>query len=171
MAVQPSVAKSSLMINASAGCSMLGSTCPQPDDLTWHSYDAWVEADGKDSESYLMPPSEWDDEYTALLNLTGAGNFFADQVVLHPGGDLNQPAELDFQGMALSKDWTVNLGTKQYTKSIGLVSLHRAWKASPSVRMQSLTCLVFLGWLEQQSHIRKLTGRDHRRKHHITNRL
>jgi len=105
---------------------MLGSTCPQPDDLTWHSYDAWVEADGKDSESYLMPPSEWDAEYTALLNLTGAGNFFADQVVLHPDGSLNHPAELDFQGMALSKDWTVNLGTKQYTKSFGLVSLHGA---------------------------------------------
>jgi hypothetical protein len=124
IAVLPSVAKSSLMVNASAGCSMLGSQCPQPDDLTWKSYDAWVDADGKDSESYLMPPTDWDEEYTALLNLTGAGNFFADQVVLHPAGNFDHPATLDHQGMAISKDWTVNLGLKQYTKSFGFVSLN-----------------------------------------------
>ena len=106
---------------------MLGSTCPQPDDLTWHSYNAWVDADGKDSESYLMPPSDWDEEYTALLNLTGAGNFFADQIVLQSDGS---SATLDYQGMALSKDWTVNLGTKQYTKSFGLVSLECPQSAS-----------------------------------------
>jgi hypothetical protein len=121
--VLPSIAKTSLLVNASAGCSMLGSTCPQPDDLTWRSYDAWVNADGKDSESYLMPPSDWDEEYTALLNLTGAGNFFTDQVVLQSNGNLDHPATLEHQGMAISKDWTVNLGTKQYTKSFGLVSL------------------------------------------------
>jgi hypothetical protein len=102
---------------------MLGSTCPKPDDLTWHSYDAWVKADGKDSESYLMPPSDWDEEYTALLNLTGAGGFFADQIVLQSNGNYDHPAKLDYQGMAISKDWTVNLGAKQYTRSFGLVSL------------------------------------------------
>jgi hypothetical protein len=101
---------------------MLGSTCPQPDDLTWKPYDAWVNADGKDSESYLMPPSDWDKEYTALLNLTGAGNFFTDQVVLQSNGDFDHPATLEHQGMAISKDWTVNLAAKQYTKSFGLVS-------------------------------------------------
>jgi len=122
IAVLPSIAKTSFLVNASAGCSMLGSTCPQPDDLTWHSYNAWVDADGKDSESYLMPPSDWDEEYTALLNLTGAGNFFTDQVVLQSNGNLDHPATLEHQGMAISKDWTVNLGTKQYTKSFGLVS-------------------------------------------------
>jgi hypothetical protein len=127
--VLPSVAKTSLLVNASAGCSMLGSACPKPDDLTWHSYDAWVKADGKDSESYLMPPTDWDEEYTALLNLTGAGNFFADQIVLQSDGN---SATLDYQGMALSKDWTVNLGTKQYTKSFGLVSLECPQRASLS---------------------------------------
>jgi hypothetical protein len=39
-------------------------------------------------------------------------------------------ATLDYQGMALSKDWTVNLGTKQYTKSFGLVSLECPQRAS-----------------------------------------
>jgi hypothetical protein len=126
IAVLPSVAKTSLLVNASAGCSMLGSTCPQPDDLTWHSYDAWTKADGKDSESYLMPPSDWDEEYTALLNLTGAGGFFADQIVLQSDGNYDHPATLEYQGMAISKDWTVNLGAKQYTRSFGLVSLLRA---------------------------------------------
>lgn len=114
------------MVNASAGCSMLGSTCPQPDDLTWHSYDTWVKADGKDSESYLMPPSDWDKEYTALLNLTGAGNFFADQIVLLPDGNTDHPATLAYQGMAISKDWTVNLAAKQYTRSFGFVSVTRS---------------------------------------------
>lgn len=101
-----------------------------------------------------MPPSDWDEEYTALLNLTGAGNFFADQIVLHPDGNYDHPAELEYQGMALSKDWTVNLATKQYTKSFGLVSLSRSWRAPSPTGMQLLTCLVLFGWLEQQSHIR-----------------
>jgi hypothetical protein len=121
---------------------MLGSTCPQPDDLTWRSYDAWVNADGKDSESYLMPPSDWDEEYTALLNLTGAGNFFTDQVVLQSDGNFDHPATLEHQGMAISKDWTVNLAAKQYTKSFGLVSrmsfIEHAIAAADSVSFLSM---------------------------------
>lgn len=70
-----------------------------------------------------MPPSDWDEEYTALLNLTGAGNFFADQIVLLPDGNTDHPATLAYQGMAISKDWTVNLASKQYTRSFGFVSV------------------------------------------------
>lgn len=69
-----------------------------------------------------MPASDWDADYAALLNFTGAGGYFVDQVVLHHNADYDSPARLENQGLAVSKDWTVNLGSHQYTRSVSLVS-------------------------------------------------
>jgi len=102
---------------------MLGATCPPPKDQTWRSYKAWEDADGRDSQSYLMPASDWDADYTALLNMTGAGGYFVDQIVLQNDGDYDSPAHLENQVLAVSKDWTVNLGLEmQYTRSVSFVS-------------------------------------------------
>jgi hypothetical protein len=122
IATLPSIASTSLYVNASA-CSMLGATCPPPKDQTWHSYSAWEDAGGPDTKSYLMKASDWDADYAALFNFSGAGGYFVDQVVLNRDGDYDSPAILENQGLAVSKDWTVNLGaTYQYTRSVSLVS-------------------------------------------------
>ena len=71
-----------------------------------------------------MPASDWDADYAALFNFTGAGGYFVDQIVLHHDADSDSPANLGNQAIAISKDWTVNLGAShQYTRSVGLVSL------------------------------------------------
>jgi hypothetical protein len=125
IATLPSVARTSLYVNASA-CEMLGATCPPPKDQTWHLYSAWEDANGPDSKSYLMPASDWDADYAALFNFSGAGGYFVDQVVLNRDGDYDSPARLENQGLAVSKDWTINLGaTYQYTRSVSLVSVQR----------------------------------------------
>jgi hypothetical protein len=91
-------------VNATA-CEMQGSTCPPPEYQTWHQYEAW------------------DADYTALLNMTGAGGYFVDQIVLHNDANRDSPAHVENQALAVSKDWTVNLGTEmQYTRSVSLVS-------------------------------------------------
>lgn len=102
---------------------MLGATCPPPRDQTWHAYDAWEAAGGADTKSYLMPATDWDPDYAALFNFTGAGGYFVDQIVLPNNSDSDKPAYLGNQALAVSKDWTVNLGAShQYTRSVGLVS-------------------------------------------------
>ena len=81
-----------------------------------------------------MPPEDWDADYTALLNLTGAGGYFVDQIVLHNDGNLDSPAHLDNQALAVSKDWTVNLGVEmQYTRSVSLVSILQSNRSSDVV--------------------------------------
>jgi hypothetical protein len=125
IATLPSVAWTSLYVNESA-CGMLGAACPPPKDQTWHSYSAWEKASGRDTQSYLMPASDWDADYAALLNLTGAGGYFVDQVVLHHDANYDDPAALQNQGLAISKDWTVNLGAAySYTRSVSLVSIQQ----------------------------------------------
>jgi hypothetical protein len=102
---------------------MLGATCPPPKDQTWHPYSAWEKADGRDAVSYLMPALDWDADYAALFNFTGAGGYFVDQIVLHDDANYDSPARLENQALAVSKDWTVNLGVEiQYTRSVSLVS-------------------------------------------------
>jgi hypothetical protein len=102
---------------------MQGSTCPPPEYQTWHQYEAWENANGPDTKSFLMPPEDWDADYTALLNMTGAGGYFVDQIVLHNDANRDSPAHVENQALAVSKDWTVNLGTEmQYTRSVSLVS-------------------------------------------------
>lgn len=81
-----------------------------------------------------MPPEDWDADYTALLNMTGAGGYFVDQIVLHNDSNLDSPAHLENQVLAVSKDWTVNLGTEmQYTKSVSLVSALQLFLSSDAL--------------------------------------
>ena len=101
---------------------MLGATCPRPHEQLWNAYSAWEDASGPDTKSYLMPPTDWDEDYTALFNMTGAGGFFTDKMVLNENGDYDSPAEIEGQGLAISKDWTINYPTTRYTRSVGLVS-------------------------------------------------
>lgn len=139
-------------MNASA-CEIQGSTCPPPADQTWHVYDAWEKANGADTKSFLMPPKDWDADYAALLNLTGAGGYFVDQIVLQNDGNHDSQAHLENQVLAVSKDWTVNLGVEmQYTKSVSLVSA----PAAMLVFGRSNAVLTILAFFErecQQYHI------------------
>jgi len=73
-----------------------------------------------------MPAEDWDADYAALFNLSGAGGYFVDQIVLHDDADHDSAAHLENQVLAVSKDWTVNLGVEmQYTRSVSLVSALR----------------------------------------------
>lgn len=73
-----------------------------------------------------MPAEDWDADYAALLNFSGAGGYFVDQIVLHDADDHDSAAHLENQVLAVSKDWTVNLGVEmQYTRSVSLVSALR----------------------------------------------
>lgn len=133
IAAMPSVARIPLYVNATA-CEMQGSTCPPPKDQTWHEYDAWANANGPDTKSFLMPAEDWDADYAALFNFTGAGGYFVDQIVLQNDGDHDSPAHLENQALAVSKDWTVNLGVEmQYTRSVSLVSTLQSYMSSDVV--------------------------------------
>ena len=159
-----------LYVNASA-CEIQGSTCPPPADQTWHVYDAWENANGADTKSFLMPPKDWDADYAALLNMTGAGGYFVDQIVLQNDGDLNSQAHLENQVLAVSKDWTVNLGVEmQYTRSVSLVSAPAAmfvFGCSNAV----LTIPAFFERECQQYHILQDKRRNRQGEHQLVQRL
>lgn len=81
-----------------------------------------------------MPASDWDSDYAALLNMTGAGGWFVDKLVLQQDSNHDDSLHLPNQGMAISKDWHINVGeSHQYTRSVGLVSymLPRAHSKRP----------------------------------------
>lgn len=152
----PSIARTSLMVNASA-CEFPGANCPSPKDQTWKPYAAWKDADGPDTKSYLMPASDWDSDYAALLNMTGAGGYFVDQVILQHDAEYDAAVHLPNQFLAISKDWHVNVGENyRYTKSVGLVSLvlSKVSYFSPLYANNS----VLLERHEPKLHLRQDTG-------------
>ncbi|KAM0715215.1 hypothetical protein Q7P37_009680 [Cladosporium fusiforme] len=120
----PSISRTSLMVNESA-CGTGGAACPPPKEQTWHPNDAWESTYGPDTVSFLMPASDWDSDYAALLNMTGAGGWFVDKLVLQQDSNHGDSLHLPNQGMAISKDWHINVGeSHQYTRSVGLFSLN-----------------------------------------------
>ena len=67
--------------------------------------------------------SQWDEWASALLQMQGSGQFYAERITLAENGDLNSPAFLDHHGMMLSNGYTVNYpGGAKYTMDTGFVS-------------------------------------------------
>lgn len=60
---------------------------------------------------------------TALLNISGSGQYIVDRMTLHDGGDPDEPAFLDLHGMMLSDSYAAAFpGGASYTLDSGFVS-------------------------------------------------
>lgn len=123
----PSVAHTSLAVNSSA-CSSQTANCPLPMGTLWAPSGGFAVTDGEGTASNRIDPGAWAPDATALLGLSGSGQYITDRLTLYFEGNLNQPAFLDMHGMMLSDSYEATFpGGASYTLDTGFVSVANLW--------------------------------------------
>ena len=117
----PSIAQTSLTVNESA-CRSQQASCPLPLPNMWTISGAYQVDKGPDTQSNLVNAASWDQDYAALLDMSGSGRHFRDRMTLHRNGDFADPVFLG-HAMSISANYTVEYSDNaEYTVNAGFVS-------------------------------------------------
>lgn len=117
----PSIAQTSLTVNEGA-CRSQQASCPLPLPNMWTISGAYQVDKGPDTQSNLVDTASWDQDYAALLDMSGSGRHFKDRMTLHRNGDYADPVFLG-HAMSISANYTVEYSDNaEYTVNAGFVS-------------------------------------------------
>lgn len=117
----PSLAQISLTVNESA-CQSQQASCPLPLPNMWTISGAYQVDKGPETQSNLIDAATWDQDYAALLDMSGSGRHFKDRMTLHRNSDFADPVFLG-HAMSISANYTVGYSDNaEYTVNAGFVS-------------------------------------------------
>lgn len=92
----------------------------------WTISGAYQVDKGPDTQSNLVDAASWDQDYAALLDMSGSGRHFRDRMTLHRNSDYADPVFLG-HAMSISANYTVEYsGNAEYTVNAGFVSTSAA---------------------------------------------
>jgi len=118
----PSISQTSLSVNESA-CRSQQASCPLPLPNMWTTSGAYQVTNGTDTQSDLIDAATWDQDYAALLDMSGSGRHYKDRMTLHRNSDDADPVFLDRHAMSISSNYTVIYSdSADYTIDVGFVS-------------------------------------------------
>ena len=118
----PSISQTSLSVNQSA-CQTQQASCPLPLPNMWTTSGAYQVSNGPETQSNLIDAAAWDQDYAALLGMSGFGRQYKDRMTLHHNPNDNDPVFLDRHAMSISSNYTaVYSDSADYTMDAGFVS-------------------------------------------------
>ena len=110
-------------MNESA-CRSQQASCPLPLPNMWTTSGAYQVTNGTETQSNLMDAATWDQDYAALLDMSGSGRQYKDRMTLHRNSDYADPVFLDRHAMSISSNYTVVYSNDaEFTINAGFVSI------------------------------------------------
>jgi len=90
----------------------------------WTTSGAYQVTNGTETQSNLMDAATWDQDYAALLDMSGSGRQYKDRMTLHRNSDYADPVFLDRHAMSISSNYTVVYADDaDFTINTGFVSI------------------------------------------------
>lgn len=89
----------------------------------WTISGAYQVDSGPILQSNVIDAETWDQDYAALLDMSGSGRHFSERMTLHRDSDVADPVFVGAMAMGISANYTVNYSAdSEYTMNVGFVS-------------------------------------------------